>query len=435
MSTNKAWLQELWSGLALGACAGLLAGLFGHFTLWLMLGLLAYLSWHVWHLYRFHHWLALDGRGAMPDGMSIWHELYYQVYRLNKRHRRSRRRLLDGLQQFRVATAAMPEAAIVLSAEGEIIWVNRSAETLVGITRNDVKNRITNLLRFPPFVDYVLGGVYERAVELPSPLDNGRSLSAQITTYGDNQRLLIVRDITLLTQLEQVRRDFVANVSHELRTPLTVISGYLETLSGMDDVALNRYRRPFEQMQQQAGRMRSIIDDLLFLSKVESPRGTRGSELVPVAKLLNVLVAEAQSLSGDQRHEILLTQAEATALFGSEHELRSAFSNLVFNAVRYTPPGGRIELSWKIDQRGGHFSVRDTGVGIAAEHIPRLTERFYRVDASRSRDEGGTGLGLAIVKHVVERHLGTLEITSVLGKGSCFTCHFPLSKLALNRAG
>lgn len=430
MSLGKAWTQEFWIGLALLSGVLLASGIWGHLAIWFSMAVFAYLAWHLYHVHRLHIWLQLDGRSTPPDAAGIWHEIFYLFYRLKKRHRRSRRRLVDIIQQFRVSTEAMPEAALVLSGEGEILWVNRSAEALVGITRSDLGNRVINLLRFPPFVAYVLGSDYGHATELPSPLDGTRILSAQLTVYGEDQRLLMIRDITLLTQLEQVRRDFVANVSHELRTPLTVITGYLETISSMDDPALTRYQRPFEQMQQQSQRMRNIIDDLLFLSKVESNRGMRSNDLVPLPQLLAQLVAEASALSGEKRHRIRLVHADGLGLYGNEHELRSAFSNLVFNAVRYTPVDGEIELSWMVDALGGHFKVKDSGVGIAPEHISRITERFYRIDASRSRDEGGTGLGLAIVKHVVERHLGQLEIKSEIGKGSVFSCHFPKSRLA-----
>lgn len=431
MSLGKAWTQEFWIGFGLLGVVLVASAVTGHLSVWLCVALIAYLLWHLYHVHRLHLWLQLDGRNLPPDAAGIWHEIFYLFYRLKKRHRRSRRRLVDIIQQFRVSTEAMPEAALVLSGEGEILWVNRSAEALVGITRRDLGNRVINLLRFPPFVAYVMGSDYAHATELPSPLDNTRVLSAQLTVYGEDQRLLMIRDITLLTQLEQVRRDFVANVSHELRTPLTVVSGYLETIASMDDPALTRYQRPFEQMQQQAQRMRNIIDDLLFLSKVESHRGMRNTELVPLPQLLGQLVAEACALSGDKKHRIRLVHADGHGLYGNEHELRSAFSNLVFNAVRYTQAAGDIELSWMVDALGGHFKVKDNGVGIAPEHIPRITERFYRIDASRSRDEGGTGLGLAIVKHVIERHHGQLEIKSEVGKGSVFCCHFPKNRLAV----
>ena len=430
MSIRKAWYQEVWITLGIAALTLLASLLWGHIWLFTTAALAGYLAWHLYYLYRLHVWLELDGRLSPPDAAGLWHEIFYQLYRLKKRHRRSRRRLLDIVGQFRVATSALPEAAIVLSGEGEILWVNASAGELVGISRTDINNRIINLLRYPPFVEYVLSETYERPVDLPSPFDPAKTLSAQITPYGNNQRLLMIRDITLLTQLEQVRRDFVANVSHELRTPLTVISGYLETMAEMDDPSLSRYHRPFNLMQQQAQRMRHIIDDLLFLSKVESSRGVRTNEIVPMPHLLAQIVNEAQVLSGDKKHKITLVHADNRGIFGSEHELRSALSNLVFNAVRYTPAGGEIEVSWMVDARGGHAKVKDSGVGIAPEHIPRVTERFYRVGASRSRDEGGTGLGLAIVKHVLERHQAQLDIKSEVGVGSTFCCHFPTSRLA-----
>jgi two-component system phosphate regulon sensor histidine kinase PhoR len=262
-------------------------------------------------------------------------------------------------------------------------------------------------------------------VEFPSPVDDHQLLSARIVPYGKKQRLLLATDISRVRRLEQMRRDFVANVSHELRTPLTVITGYLETLLDSDDAALDCWRQPLRGMQQQSSRMLHIIEDLLMLTRLESPKERSPRRPVAVPELLADIAEDALALSGEQGHRIEMSVDPQLWLLGCEKELRSAFSNLVFNAVRYTPAEGQIEIRWFADDSGLHLAVKDNGEGIAPQHLPRLTERFYRVNRDRSRGSGGTGLGLSIVKHVVNHHGGQLRIASELGVGSLFTCDFP----------
>ncbi|MDU7556481.1 MAG: phosphate regulon sensor histidine kinase PhoR, partial [Pseudomonas sp.] len=245
-----------------------------------------------------------------------------------------------------------------------------------------------------------------------------------ITRYGNNEHLMLVRDVTRLHHLEQMRKDFIANVSHELRTPLTVICGYLETLLDNVDDVNPRWKRPLSQMQQQGERMQTLLNDLLLLAKLEATDYPSDNQPVPIDALLRSIKGDAQALSGQRNQTITLDIDTNVALKGSEAELRSAFSNLVFNAVKYTPDGGSIRIRWWADHLGAHLSVQDSGVGIDNKHLPRLTERFYRVDSSRNASTGGTGLGLAIVKHVLLRHHGHLDISSVLGHGSTFTCQF-----------
>ncbi|HEX5843209.1 MAG TPA: phosphate regulon sensor histidine kinase PhoR, partial [Pseudomonas sp.] len=265
--------------------------------------------------------------------------------------------------------------------------------------------------------------------ELPSPINDRCRLQFHVTQYGNRELLMLVRDITRLYQLEQMRKDFVANVSHELRTPLTVIAGYLETLLDNVEDVNPRWLRALQQMQQQGGRMQSLLNDLLLLAKLEATDYPSDNQPVAVDLLLLSIKNDAQALSAERHHRISLEADPHLKLKGSEAELRSAFSNLVFNAVKYTPDEGKIHVRWWSDEQGAHLSVQDTGLGIEAKHLPRLTERFYRVDSSRASNTGGTGLGLAIVKHVLLRHRARLDIASSLGQGSTFTCHFPSQQM------
>ena len=289
----------------------------------------------------------------------------------------------------------------------------------------DIGQSVGNLIRFPTFIAYLRGGNFDTPIQMPAPGNQQLILSLRLIPYGDDQRLLVARDVTRLQHLERMRRDFVANVSHELRTPLTVVAGYLESLLDDEhDEAAQRWHRTLQSMYEQSIRMQGIVEDLLMLSRLETQAQPEQSVPVAVPGLLAQVREDAQRLSGTQAHQISLEADPGLWLMGSDSELRSLFSNLAFNAVRYTPPGGRIQLRWYGDTQGAHFEIQDTGIGIAAHHIPRLTERFYRIDVGRSRGSGGTGLGLAIVKHVLLRHDGQLEVESELGKGSTFRCDF-----------
>jgi two-component system phosphate regulon sensor histidine kinase PhoR len=322
----------------------------------------------------------------------------------------------------------MPDGVVVLNPQAEILWFNRMAARLLGLRgKSDMGLRVENLVRQPEFLRYLNGGEYTQPVILRSAIGVDQHLSLQIVPYGAGQLLMLVRDVTAAARLEAMRKDFVANASHELRSPLTVISGYLETLNG-DPTIDPSVAAPLAEMRRQALRMTSIVQDLLELSRLEaSERMVTGSPIdvaVLVAQLRQDVLARPHHPA---RVEVKL---ESTALLvGDEAQIHSAFANLVDNAAKYTPDDGLVEIRWWTDEDGGHFAVRDTGIGIAAEHIPRLTERFYRVDQGRSRATGGSGLGLAIVKHVLQRHGATLEIQSTEQRGSVFTCHFPPQRL------
>ena len=319
----------------------------------------------------------------------------------------------------------------MLDSEGNLEWWNRAAETLLGLkTPQDGGQPVTNLVRHPRFKEYFDQENYLEPLEIPSPISDRLRIQLYITRYGNNEHLMLVRDVTRIHQLEQMRKDFVANVSHELRTPLTVIAGYLETLLDNVEDVNPRWKRALQQMQQQGGRMQTLLNDLLLLAKLEATDYPSDNHPVAIDSLLQSIKGDAQALSGQRNQRITLEAQPGLRLKGSEAELRSAFSNLVFNAVKYTQDEGNIRIRWWGDEQGAHLSVQDSGIGIDAKHLPRLTERFYRVDSSRASNTGGTGLGLAIVKHVLLRHRGRLEISSVPGHGSTFTCHFAAVQVA-----
>ncbi|CAD5106256.1 phosphate regulon sensor histidine kinase PhoR [Zestomonas carbonaria] len=428
---NQDWRGVVIRRLLLVVAGCLLLGLItGEYGWALAAGLGAYLGWTLWQLLRLQHWLKNHQPDEPPPhSYGLWGEVFDSIYHLQRRDQRARGRLQAVIDRIQESTAALKDAVIMLDADGNLEWWNRAAETLLGLkTPQDSGQPVTNLVRHPRFKEYFEQNNHADPLELPSPVNDRRRLQFHITHYGNGEHLMLVRDVTRVHQLEQMRKDFVANVSHELRTPLTVIAGYLETLLDNVDEVNPRWRRALEQMQQQGERMQTLLNDLLLLAKLEATDYPSDNQPVAVAELLQTIKADAQALSGARGHRIELDAAPGMRLKGSEAELRSAFSNLVFNAVKYTPDGGEIRIRWWGDEQGAHLAVQDSGIGIEARHIPRLTERFYRVDSSRASHTGGTGLGLAIVKHVLLRHRGRLDITSQLGQGSTFTCHFPVSQ-------
>ena len=422
---GDSWSDELWRLLGL-ALLGLILGLVLENVAWTLFVVLAlYFAWHLRNLYQLNKWLQ-GKRTGMPGHVGgLWSDIYYHLYRLQQRNRKRKKRLASMLNRFRESTDALPDAAVILNDENVIESWNRAATSLLKLKApQDIHKPITNLLRNPDFIQYLRDGDFEDRLLMPSPVDERIMLSLRIVPYGKKQRLLVVRDITRLHLLEQVRRDFIANVSHELRTPLTVVSGYLETLIDEDDEWVRKNRSLLLSMQQQTARMQNIVVDLLLLSRLETDTSHHVRNNVDVPAMLEMLREDAMVLSAG-KHEISTEIDHSLWLRGNREELMSAFSNLVYNAVKYTPKGGSIRIRWYADESGAHLAVVDTGEGIPPQHIPRLTERFYRVDVGRSRDSGGTGLGLAIVKHVLNRHQGSLHIESELDKGSTFRCDFP----------
>jgi two-component system, OmpR family, phosphate regulon sensor histidine kinase PhoR len=417
----------LWRRLALIFLgAALLGWLADRLVLALLLASLGCLAWQLWQLYRLDRWLRGDWDASPPQVGRVWDGVAAHVARLRRQNRKRKRKLSKLLEQFQQATAALPDAAVVLGEDNRVLWCNGAAQHLCGLSpTRDVGRPITNLLRYPGFVAFLTQRRPGDSVEFPSPVDDALLLSARIVPYGKKQRLLLATDVSRIRRLEQMRRDFVANVSHELRTPLTVISGYLETLLDSDSPVLETWRQPLHRMQEQSRRMLHIIEDLLLLARLEARKEPSPRQPVNVPALLADIADDALALSGEQGHQIGVTADAELWILGCEKDLRSAFANLVFNAVRYTPAGGRIAIRWFADDGGIHLAVEDNGEGIAPHHISRLTERFYRVNRDRSRGSGGTGLGLSIVKHVLNHHGGQLRIASELGVGSVFACDFP----------
>ena len=396
----------------------------------LVLGLAGYLGWMLRQLQRFQHWLQTRPSDPPPETAGMWGEIFDGIYRMQRRDKRLRARMQGVIERIQASTAALSDGVVMIDKDGHLEWWNHAAESLLGLRApDDSGQHVHNLLRDPRFVDYFDHGRYGEPLDIPSPLNISTWLQYNITRYGNGERLLLVRDVTRLHNLEQMRKDFVANVSHELRTPLTVVVGYLETMIDSEEVIEPRWRRPLHQMQQQARRMQSLLNDLLMLSRLETSEARGEEKPVDIALMLPGIRQDALAFSGERQHSISIDCATQARIRGLESELRSAVSNLVFNAVKYTLDGGEIRISWTQDDRGARLSVTDNGPGIAPEHLHRLTERFYRVDSSRNSTTGGTGLGLAIVKHVLMRHKGELQITSTLGAGSTFTCVFPAERL------
>ncbi|MGH8373521.1 MAG: phosphate regulon sensor histidine kinase PhoR [Gammaproteobacteria bacterium] len=422
------WRQSLLGYAGLLLIALMIAGHFGYPWLGLFCATFIYLVWHLVNLYRLERWLRKGRQFNTPESIGVWGDVFQYFYRLRRRDRERKRRMARLLREFRDSTGAMPDGVVVLNRLGEIRWFNRAAARLLDLrVPQDVGQRIANLIRHPDFIRYVKRGDYEEAVEISSELGGDLRLTLQIVPYAESQQLLLVRDVTRLHRLEHVRREFVANASHELRTPLTVIAGYLDALNAERGMPVD-WHAPLREMQQQSSRMGAIVEDLLELSRLENETGEAAYQKVDIVGMLSRIRGEALAL-GQGPHDVILAISTDAQLLGAEHEIYSAFANLVFNAMKYTPSDGQVTVSWQMENKGASFSVEDTGIGIPAEHIPRLTERFYRVDPSRSRDSGGTGLGLAIVKHALQHHTARLEIRSTPGKGSTFICHFPPSRV------
>jgi two-component system, OmpR family, phosphate regulon sensor histidine kinase PhoR len=418
-------LARLAGILIAGLCVGLLIG---PVWLWILAAASLYLAWQLLNLYRLDRWLRLRSQLDPPNIGGIWGDIIGQVVRLHRRKQFHKQRLVQLFRELRRSTAALPDGVIILSSQNEIVWFNRQAARLLGLRRPvDIGLRIDNLIRSPEFVHYLHGDDFALPLIIRPPVQSDLYLALQVVPYGAGQSLLLARDVTRQMRLEAMRKDFVANASHELRTPLTVISGYLDTLA--DDPSIDQtWHGPIRDMRIQAQRMNAIITDLLELSRLESTDGEAPRETIDVPRMLERMHRDALA-KNDRPRQVLLELESADGLFGAPHEIESAFTNLLVNALKYTLSDGTVRMRWWTDEEGAYFAVTDTGIGIPAEHIPRLTERFYRVDAGRSRGEGGSGLGLAIVKHALQRHGGWLDVQSVEGKGSTFTGHFPPQRI------
>ncbi|MBT0585293.1 phosphate regulon sensor histidine kinase PhoR [Alteromonas oceanisediminis] len=415
------WFKSVGLLAAYLAAFGVFGWYINEFIATLAIGAVGLLCWNYWQLYKLNKWLWHSKKMSPPTAVGIWEHVYEGIYHLSRRNRKKRKELGELVKRFREGSEALPDAAVVVDEHANIVWCNRLARIELGLRwPDDAGRRIDNLIRHPKFIEYFHAGNYHYPVEVPSPANIRKIFEYRIMRYGEEHLLLIARDVTRVSQLEDMRRDFVANVSHELRTPLTVINGYLELLpNAHDDGSMTG--KALSEMSAQTLRMRNLIEDLLILSRIESSAERIYENTVDMPKVLSTIEIEAATLNQDRHHQITFHIDADVELFGVETELRSACSNLVFNAINYTPSGGKIDVFWQNHKEGVRFAVRDNGEGIEEKHLSRLTERFYRVDKARSRKTGGSGLGLSIVKHVLSHHNSRLDITSVVGEGSEFS--------------
>lgn len=396
----------------------------------LFCGSAALLFWHYRQLYRLSDWLINQRSFNPPEGEGSWEQIFEGLYRLQHRNRRKRNELADLIRRFREGAEAVPDGVVVLQYDLSIVWTNRIAISLLGLQwPTDHGQRLDNLVRHPDFAKYMQQGDFDEPLELDSPIESEQALEFRVMRYAHSQIMLVVRDVTMLKQLEQMRKDFVANVSHELRTPLTVVSGYLEMMDADCMPPPAMWQKAQQTMLEQCQRMDSLINQLLALARIENTQAIDHHQHVDVSNMLSLIETEANSLNQDKQHRLIFDVMPGVNLLGDVDELRSAFSNLVFNAIHYTPEQGEITITWQPKGELMEFKVSDNGDGIASEHIGRLTERFYRVDQARSRKTGGSGLGLAITKHVLSRHGSELVIESELGEGACFSFCFDKTRL------
>ena len=418
----------VWYGAAVAlALWGLLSALIA--LLFMLALLLIVMAYRARQLYKLGLWLQDARPETIPEADGLWDEVFSQLYKMVKQHNQTKQELAAELHHIEQATAALPEGVVILNEMNRIEWFNPLAQQHFYLdAEHDIMQDITYLVRQPEFVEYLQESNFNEPLIMVPARHDDMVVSIKLIPYGGNKRLLISRDITQFKLIEAMRRDFVANVSHELRTPLTVVSGFVENLQDMPDLNQDSARRALQLMAEQTRRMDNLVADLLTLSRLENEQSPLREESVDIKELLNQVYQDGKLLSGE-RHQLRMEIASTANLLGNRDELHSAFGNLLSNAIRYTPQGGNILLRWF--ERGGQpvFSVQDSGIGIAAQHIPRLTERFYRVDRSRSRETGGTGLGLAIVKHIAMRHQAKLEVLSEEGKGSTFALVFPVKRV------
>ena len=399
------------------------------FTWLIVIGLLAFTAFHLYQMKLLLAWLSDKQLIGPPDDLrGIWSEIALQTHHQNKITRGNEAKLHKLIAQFRKVSTALPDGILILDELNRIEWLNKKAASLLGLRREqDRGSNIINLVRDPSFVKFYNDSIEGSHLRFDSPANNKVKLDLRLIPYND-KHLLIVQDFTVLDRMEQMRQDFVANVSHELRTPLSVIVGYIETLDDDDSTEMEVYRPIFWQMKQQSDRMTRLVEDLLTLSNLENEQHTNHQNEIAVPKMLEGITDDAIILSGNKNQTITLEADDNLWLKGNARELHGVFSNLVSNAVNYTPELGKIIIRWHQTDSHIVMEVQDNGIGIEPQHIDRLTERFYRADKGRSRDAGGTGLGLAIAKHALQRHDAQLTISSKPSKGSTFRCLFPIER-------
>lgn len=401
----------------------------GYFWSCILAALAVFCALQLRSLYLVNDWISHRPYDVPPNLNGIWGALLFNVYRAQRQERIVQAEMVGLIDRAQSSLVALAEAVILIDDDNQIEWWNPAAETLLGIQNHDRGRNILTILRQPNFIEY-FNHIDESpdGLKMKSTVQENHYVQIKMTRFGGDSRLLFAYDVTRMHNLEQMRKDFVDNISHELRTPLTVLSGYIETFTDQEDIN-PRWKRAFDQMQSQTRRMNALVNDLLLLSRLENERSIAKNQIIEMPSLMNQLFDDARAYNIDYGHELNLEIDSHFDLIGSDMELASAFSNLITNAIKYTPKGGTITMGWHDDGTHGYFTVTDTGIGIDPKHLPRLTERFYRVDSARSRATGGTGLGLAIVKHVLMQHNAYLDVESKENQGSTFKAVFPKDRL------
>lgn len=418
-----------WRLIAVVSLSGFIGLLFDQMLPTMFAAVLIYALWLQRSWNQLYRWVKSPKSNKAPNAEGVVDDVCREIERVRKQNRDRKKKLAGYLKRFQATTAALPDAVVVLGDDSLVLWSNKAAEALLGLYwPRDSHVRLKNVIRTPEFQTILAAPVdEEHQVIVASPRNTEMRLELKIVRYMSSGRLLIARDITKTLKLQHMRRDFVANVSHELRTPLTVLRGYLETFN--QDSPSEMWGAALPTMQQQTERMHLMITDLLALSRLETGEKELNYEAIDIKALLSSIVDDVKKIEQFNSHDLQLEINSDHKLFADREELRSAISNLVFNAVKYTPKKTKITVSWFVDNKAGHILVEDKGEGIEEHHLERLTERFYRVDKGRSQEAGGTGLGLAIVKHVLQRHEAELVITSELGEGTEFRCDFNLGRV------
>lgn len=418
--------------------AGILGLLFDEFMLALLLALAAYSLLNIIQYRRLYIWLAENQSGTRsppPESFGLWGDVFDGFYRIQKQERAASAFLENIINKAQESSAALEIGVIMINKENNLDWWNLASERFLGLQYPQDRNQsVTNLIRNPDFAEYYQKEHYDETLKIEAPGDSRKVLEFQIALFGEHERLIVVRDITQLLRLENMRTDFIGNVSHELGTPITVIKGYLEAMLDNLDEVDDKWRKPLKQMRQQSLRMENIVRDLLMLSSLETKTLPKQQDEISVHELFSEIESDTQQIFLDKSHKFEIHCGKSYTLTGKRSELYSAVSNLVVNAAKYTPENGVIKLTAALTKDSFNIEVEDNGIGIERHHLPRLTERFYRVDVSRSADTGGTGLGLAIVKHILIRHDAELEIDSKFNRGSRFICKFPLTRYSTEGA-
>ena len=422
--------HDIWKFSLLLIAGGVFGFVLGHPTLVLLLVALGIIVWQIFRLDLLYKWVQNPRKYSMVDSSGQIFLLHRQIARSNKQNSKRKRRLTNYLTQFRGAVSALPDAIVLIDTLGKIEWANSNAKDVLGIRwPEDANVRFGDLIRYPEVENLLKQDTPPlHGVEFSSLLHQGQTINIKCVTYTKTLRMIVARDVSRLIKVNQMHRDFVANVSHELKTPLTVLKGYMEILKDSEGVP-ETFSKPLAHMDMQSQRMQLIVSDLLYLAKLEDNENIKPHDKVDVTHLINTIIESVQTLIHDKHHKLELDIDYQLTINGAQTELHSAFSNLISNAIHYTPDQGTINIRWRKQAEKAVFSVSDNGLGIATQHLSRLTQRFYRIDTDRSRESGGTGLGLAIVKHVLQRHNGELDIQSSEGKGSTFNCIFPRTQI------